>query len=182
MPARGTAIKPNVFNYIIEMTRIMKPYVTALVFTVLILGTFLFFRNQSIKKVKLTNYHNTEKKHKGIEIGDRLRLWGGYDYNPEWMAGRESHFGTVKSFIPGQNTQKAIVVALEDSIDFNGNHGKYIILETRYEGQTWYEYGPVHIELCDFIPDSLPYKDRRKGIWVEAAASYDFCNLNMNSK
>lgn len=58
-----------------------------------------------------------DKKHKGLKIGDRLSVFGGYDD------------------------------------------------------------GPVHLELCHFIPDSVPYEKRNKGIWIEGATAYEFENL-----
>jgi hypothetical protein len=49
--------------------------------------------------------------------------------------------------------------------------GDIVVLELRHVGQTWQEPTPVHIELCDFMPDNKTWKDRKQGEWVEAAAT-----------
>jgi hypothetical protein len=59
-------------------------------------------------------------------------------------------------------------------IKFDSYAGQYFVLETRYVGQDWRQYGPVHIKLCDFEPEFLDYEQRKKGLWIEAAASYEF--------
>jgi len=49
--------------------------------------------------------------------------------------------------------------------------GNIIILDLRYVGQTWKQPGPVHIELCDFMPENKAWKDCKQGEWIEAAAT-----------
>lgn len=129
-------------------------------------------------KMKQAQSHQFGESHKPIEIGDRIKLWGGYDYDPRWLVGKSHHIGFVIKKIPSQNSGDAIVIELDDEINIKEGKGKYIILETRYEGQTWNEYGPVHVELCDFIPDSLPFNERKQGKWIEAAASYEMINID----
>jgi hypothetical protein len=45
-----------------------------------------------------------------LQVGDRIWVGGGYDYEPEWMAAAGSdlrYHGTVVELIPGQNDQPA---------------------------------------------------------------------------
>jgi hypothetical protein len=107
-----------------------------------------------------------------IAVGQRLKLWGGYDPEPKWLAGKESHTGTVERFIPGQNREKAMVVRLESPITVDGVTGSIVILELRYVGAKWVGEGVAHIELCDFEPEDKTWKDRKRGIWVESHASF----------
>ncbi len=108
-----------------------------------------------------------------MRIGDRVRLSGGYDPEPKWLAGGTGYFGRVTRFIPGQNQEPAAVVTLDSPIDIGSAAGKVVVLELRYVGQKWEGSGTVHVELCDFDPDDRPWQDRRQGTWVESHARYD---------
>jgi hypothetical protein len=119
---------------------------------------------------------NFGKKHKGIVIGDHLKLWGGYNGMSDWSRLAKHIEGTVVNFIPSQNKGSAVVVKLDEQLVLKDATGNYVIMETRWQGQTWHEYGPVHLELCNFLPDSLPFERRKKGVWIEAASCYDFLN------
>lgn len=109
---------------------------------------------------------------KDIRIGDRLKLWGGYEQEPLWLGGNVSVTGTVEKFIPGQNTEKAMVVRLDVPLSAKGVTGRIIVLELRYVGARWAGQGVAHVELCDFEPEDKPWKDRRQGVWVESHASF----------
>ena len=108
-----------------------------------------------------------------IKIGDTIKLSGGYDYDPLYLKTPVASFrtGTVIQFIKGQNESPAAVVKLDQEISGEKITGDIVILELRLVGQTWKEPTPVHIELCDFMPENKPWKERRQGEWVEAAAS-----------
>jgi hypothetical protein len=108
-----------------------------------------------------------------IRPGDRLALSGGYEMTPRWLCGKRSHGGTVVDLIPGQNDQSAILLRLDAPIEVDGISGEFLVLETRYVGQTWSDTGTVHIELCDFEPERKRWQDRRQGKWVESHATYD---------
>ena len=121
------------------------------------------------------------EKHKGIKNGDRLKLWGGYNEMSEWSKLSKEVIGTVISFIPSQSgkvNETAVVVKLDNELKLKEAKGSFIVLETRYIDQTWEEYGPVHVELCDFKPDSFQFEKRRRGVWIEAASCYDFITEN----
>ncbi len=113
---------------------------------------------------------------KTLIAGDRIQLSGGYDMDPLYLKDPPSgnRTGQVLKFIKGQNETQAAVVKLDYQIKGEKVTGDIMILEPRYVGQNWQDdgLGPVHIELCDFIPDDIEWKNRRKGEWIEAAASW----------
>jgi len=108
-----------------------------------------------------------------LQIGDKIELSGGYDFDPLYLKNppTSKRLGTVIQFIKGQNQEPAAVVKLDQKISGNVITGDIIVLELRYTGQTWKEPTPVHIELCDFIPEDKSWKDRKQGEWVESNAS-----------
>jgi hypothetical protein len=108
-----------------------------------------------------------------MQTGDRVRLSGGYDFEPTWLSGRASVEGAVVDFIPGQNDTAAAVIRLDASITAKGVTGDVLVLEIRYVGATWETTGIVHIELCDFTPERKRWQDRQKGNWVESHATYE---------
>jgi len=108
-----------------------------------------------------------------IQTGDRIKVSGGYDFEPEWLDGSESVTGVVVAFMPGQNDRPAAVIKLETRIRFGDVMGDILVLELRYVGADWSPTGIVHVELCDFMPDPIPWRDRRKGKWAESHASYE---------
>jgi hypothetical protein len=105
-----------------------------------------------------------------LKVGDRVRLYGGYDTEPAW--GRNPLLGTVASFIPGQNDPPAAVVKLDNAVSAEGVTGDLIVLELRYVGARWRDTGIVHIELCDFVPEAKTWFQRRPGKWIESHATY----------
>lgn len=108
-----------------------------------------------------------------MKLGDRLRLFGGYDPRPEWLGEGGEVVGTLEDFIPGQNREPAALVRLDTPIEVEGTGGAVLVLELRYVGASWAEEGIVHVELCDFEPERKRWQDRRQGRWVESHASYE---------
>ena len=112
---------------------------------------------------------------KTLRKGNRIKLRGGDDYDPEFLKKPPNidRTGEVIKFIPGQNKEEAAVVKLDFPITCKGKTGEYLVLELRYVGQTWETDGPVYLELCSFIPDNKKLNDREQGEWVESHASFD---------
>ena len=110
---------------------------------------------------------------RSLQVGDKIELSGGYDYDPIFLKNppADKRTGIVVQFIKGQNEPSAAVVRLDQKISGQKITGDIVVLELRYVGQTWQNPTPVHIELTDFIPEDKPWKDRKKGEWVEAAAT-----------
>ena len=109
-----------------------------------------------------------------LSIGDRVRLSGGYDMEPNWLQGNEHYLGTVVAFIPGQNVESAAVVRLDSPILVDGISGSVVVLELRYVSAHWLGENIVHVELCDFEPEPKVWQLRRQGKWIESHAS---CNV-----
>jgi len=64
------------------------------------------------------------------------------------------------------------VVRFDEPVVSHGVMGDYAVLELRYEGATWSGLREtVHVELCDFCPDSVGWQRRRQGKWVESHAT-----------
>ena len=112
-------------------------------------------------------------RHNKLLPGDRVRLFGGYDMDPAWLCGKNEHIGTLIRFMPGQNNEPAAVIRLDAPITVKGICGDIVVLELRYEGAIWKDQETVHIELCDFDPEPIPWKDRKQGKWIESHASYE---------
>jgi hypothetical protein len=110
---------------------------------------------------------------KPLQVGDKVELSGGYDYNPIYLKSppASKRSGTVIQFIKGQNEAPAAIVKLDQKISGENIAADIVVLELRHTGQTWQEPTPVHIELCDFMPEDKAWEDRKKGEWVEAAAT-----------
>ena len=106
-------------------------------------------------------------------IGDRVRVFGGYERHPAWLAGGGGYAGTVVAFIPGQNENPASVVRFDREVVLAGVRGHHAVLELGHEGTTWATPRPrLHVELCDFEPEARSWHERRQGAWVESHATY----------
>ncbi|QIK65430.1 hypothetical protein G7072_02920 [Nocardioides sp. HDW12B] len=114
--------------------------------------------------------------------GTAVTISGGYDFEPQWLGGKQEVEGHVEKWIPGQNTQTACVVRLDEFLTATGDvrgkreqrTGVFVVLELRYVGQEWEHSGTAHVELCDAEPDDRPWSEREVGAWVESHATYAF--------
>jgi hypothetical protein len=108
-----------------------------------------------------------------LQVGDKIELSEGYDYDPIYLKNppASKRDGTVIEFIKGQNEAPAAVVKLDQKISGERITGDIVVLELRLVGQTWQEPSPVHIELCNFMPENKAWKERKQGEWIEAAAT-----------
>ncbi len=127
------------------------------------------FRKAKTLDMHLADFNLTRP----LQVGDKIELSGGYDYDPIYLKRplATHRSGTVIKFIKGQNKEPAAVVKLDHKISGEKITGDIVVLQLRHAGQTWQEPTPVHIELCDFMPEDKAWKDRKQGEWVEAAAS-----------
>jgi hypothetical protein len=113
-----------------------------------------------------------------VEIGDRLLVTGGYDYNPRWLKGRDGCVGTVIRFLwEGNDRKRKLVLDLGEDFHTCEFSGRYLILFLRYPGSSWEDEGIVHV----VVGNSTPKDGQSIGVtsdpnsgfkWVEAAASY----------
>lgn len=106
-----------------------------------------------------------------LRVGDRVRLSGGYDMEPNWLQSGTEFFGAVSEFIPGQNDNPAAVIDLDSTITVDSVTGRILVLELRYNGARWGTRNTVHVELCDFVPEPKAWQNRKRGKWVESNAT-----------
>ena len=113
-----------------------------------------------------------------VEIGDRLIVTGGYDYDPRWLRGREGCIGTVVRFLwEGDDRKRKLVLDLGKDLDTCEFKGRYLILYQRDPGAQWEDSGVVHVVVGNAVPRDVESigvaSDPKEGFkWVEAAASY----------
>ena len=107
-----------------------------------------------------------------LQVGDRVRLAGGYDQEPRWLSGKPFVEGVVAGFISGQGSKPAAVIRLDAPLRVQAMSGKTLILELRYADAKWAWTETVHVELCDFSPEPKRWQERRQGQWVESHATY----------
>jgi len=113
-----------------------------------------------------------------VEIGDKLLVTGGYDYNPKWLRGRDGCVGTVIRFLrQGIVRRRKLVLDLGENFQTCEFSGRYLILFLRDEGAAWEDEGVVQIVVGNSIPKDVQSigvaSDPDSGFkWIEAAASY----------
>jgi len=113
-----------------------------------------------------------------VEIGDKLQVTGGYDYNPIWLKGRDSCVGTVIRFLwEGDIRKRKLVLDLGEDLHTCEFSGRYLILFLRDSGSNWENEGVVHVVVGNCVPKDVlsigVASDPDSGFkWVEAAASY----------
>ena len=113
-----------------------------------------------------------------VEIGDKLQVTGGYDYDPRWIKGRDGCVGTVIRFLwEGNDRKRKLVLDLGEDFHTCEFSGRYLILFLRDPGSTWEDKEVVHVVVGNSIPKDVHSigvaSDPDSGFkWVEAAASY----------
>jgi hypothetical protein len=89
-----------------------------------------------------------------LKVGDRIRLFGGYDMKPTWLKGGDGYNARVLSFfdneIGGRDGDSALsaLIEFEEEIESEGFLGKFGFITGRWEGQTWETEGAVHVNIC----------------------------------
>ena len=104
-------------------------------------------------------------------MGDRITLSGGYFPHAAWLRERTHHAATVVRFVPGQNPPPALVAKLDEPMTVEGHTGEIVLLELRYVGAEWHDGAIAHMELCDFMPENIPWDQRPRGYWLESHTS-----------
>jgi hypothetical protein len=133
-----------------------------------------------LEETALRNNRGVEPR--ALEVGDRIRVYGGYDYDADWLAAKpEGYTDRVIEFIPGQSVLPAPVVELDEELVLPSGagaargrevRGRFLVLELGHEVTDWSTQNPrVHGELCDFRPERRRWQDRRQGAWVESHAT-----------
>jgi len=113
-----------------------------------------------------------------LKVGDRIRLFGGYDMNPPWLKGGDGYNAGVLSFfdneIDGRDGDSALSVLIEfdEEIEFKGFLGKFGFITSRWEGQTWETEGVVHVYICNSKIQTAAEINNVNSYWVESHVSY----------
>ena len=109
-----------------------------------------------------------------LEVGDRVRVSGGYGMDPPWLAGGHGYTGEVVAFMPGENAPLSALVLLDEELMIPNALGRWAVLSLDHQGATWAESRPrVHVEICDSRPSIVAPRFRVPGIRVESHATYD---------
>jgi hypothetical protein len=108
-----------------------------------------------------------------LKVGDRVRIYGGYQVPPQWLGTAEAVYGTVLAFVPSESAPRRsdAVVRLEQPLAFMRARGNIMIMSLRYVNQRWRRHGVVHLELYGAVPASPG--ERREDAWIESHAKYE---------
>jgi hypothetical protein len=109
-----------------------------------------------------------------ILTGARVRIWGGYDIEPHWLAehdARSGVLGTVVRFLAvARSVHKEAIVRLDRPLAVGDTIGDYVVLRLRDRLAHWSGGESVTIELCELEPNTRFMRHRERGVIVETAA------------
>ena len=112
-------------------------------------------------------------------VGDRIKLFGGYDMNPSWLFGREGYTAKVLLFfdnqIDGREDDSSISVSIEfdEPLTLKGLTGKYGFIMGRWKDQKWENEGVVHVHITNNKITKASDITEENSRWVESHASYE---------
>lgn len=95
-----------------------------------------------------------------LRPGDRVRVSGGHETAPRWLNGKEAYFGSFLGFIPGQSSEPAAIIQLDEPVVFGDITGSFLIMELRFVGARWAHHETVHLELCESLPPNKGSRER----------------------
>ena len=120
---------------------------------------------------------------KRLKVGDTVKLWSGYDYDPRWyssMKKHKNHFrARVLRFYDNEVEKRkdderlSAAIEFDELVGFDGLQGRHGYILGRWEGQTWDTSGVVHVHLTSkeiFKQSDISVDDSR---WMESHASYE---------
>ena len=113
-----------------------------------------------------------------LKVGDRIKLFGGYDMNPPWLFGGEGYTAKVLSFfdncITGRKGDSSISISIEfdEPLTFKGFIGKYGFIMGRWEDQKWEDAGGVHVHITTNKISKASDITEENSRWVESHANY----------
>ncbi len=114
-----------------------------------------------------------------LEIGDRIKLSGGYDNNPLWLKGGSGYNAKVTGFFDneteGRRDDSRISASIEfdKEIEYEGIKGKYGFILGRWEGQKWEKSGTVHCHICSVPISKASDITKENTVWAESHAHYE---------
>ena len=140
-------------------------------------GIFTSLNTYKLQLSSLQQQVKMLEKHviKELNVGDQVEISGGYDYEIRWFKNIEAGKvqGIVRAIFGKEESKTNVIVELPEKIKVDDFNGKYLVLSARYEKQENTETsGTVHLELCDFYPESKSWEERKHGEWIESHAYY----------
>jgi hypothetical protein len=135
-----------------------------------------------------SRYGRSVAERASFEVGDRVRVTGGYDMEPEWLQGDDGYAGTIievhgdwAAVELDRELQLSASDQSEGWADFGSGaarqtgvlrvaRGRWLALAQAWEGGEWREpIGRVHVSLCSERPNlpAIP-KGGGVGAWVES--------------
>ncbi len=128
-----------------------------------------------IKNLRMTIFFKLLKKRR-LKLGDKVKLYGGYDIPPEWLEGKDAYYGNVVGFILGPYKEEDVIIKLNEEISVGETKGQVMVLTLRYKGAIWGETEIVHLHLFDNIPQKDKWCKIDKNEWeknhIESHATY----------
>ena len=117
-----------------------------------------------------------------LSPGDRIRLFGGYDFDPPWLKNRSHYQATVLKFFDNEIDKRrgderlSALIEFDEPISFDGLEGRFGVILGRWEGQEWEKKGVVHVHLLSREISSASEITKDSSRWMESHASYEPIN------
>lgn len=114
-----------------------------------------------------------------LQVGDRIKLFGGYEMYPLWMRDKEYYFATVLGLFDNEiegrvgDERLSATIEFDEEIEFEGLKGKYGYIMGRWEKQQWLRSGTVHVHLTDVRIDEAAQITKENSRWMESHARYE---------
>ena len=114
-----------------------------------------------------------------LQVGDRIKLFGGYDMNPLWLFGGEGYTAKVLSFFDNyingseNDSRMSISIEFDEPLTLKGLTGKYGFIMGRWEDQKWEDVGVVHVHITTNKISKASDITEENSRWVESHASYE---------
>lgn len=131
--------------------------------SVLLLGTAIVIA--AVLHALITSYRSH------MSAGDRVRLSGGHEAQPEWLRGESYRDGEVTAFIAIPNGPPAAVVRLDEPLTIRGVTSVFLLMHLRHIGTKWTRRGNVHLELLESAPFAA-FVQPNPANWIESEAKY----------
>ena len=115
---------------------------------------------------------------KRLQVGDRIKVSGGYDMDPPWLKGGSGYYATIIGFfdtmIEKRKGDERLSVSLEfeEEVEHKGFSGKYGFMLGRWEGQRWETTGTVHVHISNVPIHNASDITEENSIWAESHAQY----------
>jgi len=114
-----------------------------------------------------------------LQVGDRIKLFGGYDMHPRWMGDKNHYVATVLGFfdneIEGRVDDERLSASIEfdEELEFEGLTGKFGYIMGRWEKQQWLSSGIVHVHLTNVKIAEAKQITEENSRWMESHARYE---------